>query len=65
MEITPPKDSSSKWKYILYLLIIALIAIYTAISCTSLRYGSKTCDGNGNCSVNWYDSTVISKPSNY
>lgn len=65
MEIIPPKDGSSKLKYLLYLLIIALIAVYTAISCTSLRYGSKVCDKDGNCSVEWYDSTVVSKPSSY
>lgn len=61
MEVTPPKDGASKWKSLLYLFIIALLAIYASISCSSLRYGSKVCDKDGNCSIQWYDSTIIHK----
>lgn len=59
--LTPPSESSSKLKIALYVLIVALIAIYAFVSCSSLRHIYHHCDSDNGCTTYVYDSTVISK----
>lgn len=47
--------------------MISALALVMAVttSCSSVRYGSHSCGPDGSCSTQWYDSTVISKPSKF
>lgn len=58
-------ESLPDWlKLVVIALIATVAAIYLAVSCTSVRQFTKSCDEHG-CSSSWFDSTVIERPSKY
>lgn len=59
--VTPPPAGSSKLKIAIYVIIVALIAIYAFVSCSSLRRVYHHCDPESGCTTYIYDSTIINK----